>query len=161
MLLGNQVSDSTGAALPAPGCALKMREATSGTLRTVLLVIVVLACGAGAVAILRPAATPGYSTGDYTAILNAIGSSVVLFTIPGCDYCALVREWLDRNDVEFREVSLVQHPEYRKLLADLTDMLGVPITIIGDTLVYGYNTQNLARALRAYREVNSTRTASD
>ena len=150
VLLGREVMEY-GRSTLRPSLT-RMNEKTRSAWTTALLIVAGLALGTGAIAYLKPDRMPGYLTGDYTRIQESIGSEVLLFTIPGCDYCAMAREWLSSNHPEFREVSLAQHPEYRKELQDLTQLPGVPITIIGDTLITGYNKDHLIAALQKYRE---------
>ena len=129
-----------------------MNEKTKNLCATFLVVFVGLAAGIGTVAWLNKRENPGFIQGDYSDLFALHGSDVLLFTIPGCDYCTKAREWLHAHEVGFRELSLATQPQHRETLTRLTEIPGVPVAIIGDVLVTGYNEELLRRALEAYNE---------
>lgn len=64
---------------------------------------------------------------------------VILFSIPICDACDLVRNMLRKNSVPFTEKDVNDNPPVQDELMNLAGQLSVPALAIGKTVIYGYN----------------------
>lgn len=71
---------------------------------------------------------------------------VVLYSTQSCRYCRSTRDFLDRNEVPFVERDVELSPsaarEHRALGA-----FGVPVVLVGDTIIEGHRPRRLAAAL--------------
>lgn len=74
---------------------------------------------------------------------------IKVFTSPTCKYCPMVKEYLTKKGVKYEEVNAFESEEYRDL-----GVRTVPVTIIGDQQIMGWNIRQLAQALdrRAVQE---------
>ena len=73
---------------------------------------------------------------------------VVLYVIPDCEACDLVRLLLQKRNVPFVERNVDKNEEQQVALKSLTGSLAVPVTTIGKRLVTGYDRGQLESALQ-------------
>lgn len=71
---------------------------------------------------------------------------ITLYTQPGCPACELVKGILAQHDVAFAERDIRADPD---ALAAVQAMgaLSTPVTVIGETVIIGYNRRKLDAAL--------------
>ena len=74
-------------------------------------------------------------------------AKVVLYTSPTCTYCHLVKIFLKKNNVEFEEVDISESEEKRKELVEKTGLTGVPVTLVGEKFVQGFDKGKLKELL--------------
>lgn len=74
-------------------------------------------------------------------------AKVVLYTSPTCTYCHLVKIFLKKNNVEFEEVDISESEEKRKELEEKTGLTGVPVTLVGEKFVQGFDKGKLKELL--------------
>ena len=72
---------------------------------------------------------------------------VVVYTTPTCPYCNMVKEYLTRRGVLFREYNVTTDPAAAMEMVRRSGQRGVPVTIIGDEVIVGYDPQRLEMAL--------------
>jgi glutaredoxin len=89
-------------------------------------------------------------TGEHTAD-KAVSADVsaTLYSIPECDSCDGVREFLQNRGIAITEKSVNEDIENQNELSELTGTLKVPATVIGEKVVTGYNRSELMAALEA------------
>lgn len=71
---------------------------------------------------------------------------VVIYTSDGCQYCHAAKDYMDENNVKYTEKNISQDQEARKELMKKGHM-GVPVTIIGDEEIVGFDQAKLKDAL--------------
>ena len=58
-----------------------------------------------------------------------------LYNIDGCSYCAMVRNVLDRMDIDYEKIDVSwSHPE-RKEVYEVSGQTTVPVLVDGDTIL--------------------------
>ena len=72
---------------------------------------------------------------------------VKIFSTPTCHFCALAKEYFKENNVEFENVDVASDLEARKEMVDISGQMGVPVIIIGDNVIVGFNKPKLASLL--------------
>lgn len=89
--------------------------------------------------------------------------NVTLYSIPECESCDEVREFLQGRSVAITEKSVNENPEIQTELKDLTGALRVPATVIGEKVITGYNRSELLAALESagYKEGNEIKQPPD
>ena len=65
--------------------------------------------------------------------------NVVLYTIPVCETCEEVKIYLKSRDIPFAEKDVSKDLELQKELTEISGKLSVPVTVIGDEFVSGYD----------------------
>ena len=73
---------------------------------------------------------------------------VTLYATKWCAYCAKTRAFLNKNDIPFVEIDVEQSPKAMQQLNSLGGF-GVPIVVVGKTVVKGYRPSALADALES------------
>ncbi len=78
---------------------------------------------------------------------SAAKRAIVLYTVPHCDSCDMVREYLKRRDIPFSEMNVATdfktQQKMRKAVGDLT----VPTVTVGSKVIRGYVPSQLSSAL--------------
>lgn len=73
--------------------------------------------------------------------------SVLLYTIPDCDTCENVAIYLRSRDIPFTEKDVSKDLEIQQELTKLSGKLSVPVTVIGEEVVSGYNREKIGNIL--------------
>lgn len=102
-----------------------------------------------------PPGTRKQETSYRTAVSETVSQEetaaapVVLYTVNGCDACDLVRHFLQARLVPFNEKDVTDDPDLQKELREASASTVVPVALIGDTVVRGYDSFALKDALAA------------
>lgn len=74
---------------------------------------------------------------------------VVLYATSWCGYCKAAREFFAANGIEYTELDVERSPiaqeGHRRLGGG-----GVPLIVVGDTVIHGFNQPELTRALKPW-----------
>lgn len=73
--------------------------------------------------------------------------NVVLYTIPECTTCEEVGIYLKSRDIPYNEIDVSKDVKLQKELTEKTGKLSVPVTIIGEEVVSGYNREKIGTIL--------------
>lgn len=61
-----------------------------------------------------------------------------IYTTPTCAYCHALMEWLDEQDIKYEEIDATT----------MDDIAVVPVTVIGDEKIVGFDRPAIKRALK-------------
>lgn len=64
---------------------------------------------------------------------------IKVYTTPTCVYCHALMEWLDEQGIKYEEHAA----------SERDDIAAVPVTVIGDTEIVGFDRPALKKALKA------------
>lgn len=87
-----------------------------------------------------------YVTGDYEALYQASGETVVMFSTSTCTYCKRAREVLQRENVEFTDFVIDQAPDAKRRFEALGGG-GVPQLFIGGRRITGFREKTILESL--------------
>ena len=73
--------------------------------------------------------------------------NVVLYTIPDCETCENVAIYLKSRDIPFSEKDVSKDFKIQQELTELSGKLSVPVTVIGEEVVSGYNREQIGNIL--------------
>lgn len=73
-------------------------------------------------------------------------SNVVVYTSSTCPYCNMIKDFLDEKNVEYSEKNISEDATARQELMQKGHM-GVPVTVIGDQEVVGFDQAKLVEIL--------------
>lgn len=69
---------------------------------------------------------------------------ITIYTTNTCAYCGMVKKYLDSKGKEYEVINLDDNPELQDKVYKLSGALTVPVTVIDNNVVVGYNLQKLA-----------------
>ena len=84
---------------------------------------------------------------DTSKQVNLSKLNVVLYTIPECTTCEEVAIYLKSRDIPFNEKDVSKDIQLQQELTKKTGKLSVPVTVIGEEVVSGYNREKIGMIL--------------
>ena len=72
---------------------------------------------------------------------------VTIYSTPSCHFCHLVKDFFIAHGIVFEEFDVASDLEKRKEMLEKSGQMGVPVTIIGDDLVIGFDKEKLSKLL--------------
>jgi glutaredoxin-like YruB-family protein len=72
---------------------------------------------------------------------------VIVFTSPSCSWCRKVKDYLKKNKVRFTEIDIVKKPDAARDIQKKTGQIGVPVILIDNRAVVGFNKDKIDRML--------------
>ncbi|MEC7875870.1 MAG: glutaredoxin family protein [Pseudomonadota bacterium] len=88
------------------------------------------------------------STGkDTSKEVDLAELNIVIYTIPECLSCEEVIIYMKSRDIPFNEKDINKDVETQKELTEITGKLTVPVTVIGEDHITGYDREKIASIL--------------
>lgn len=82
--------------------------------------------------------------------------SVVVWSKEGCHYCAEVKQYLQKKQVDYKTIDVTNHDDYRDILEVKYGIRHVPVVEIGQNGIYKSVTEvgisHLEKALISYSQ---------
>ena len=72
---------------------------------------------------------------------------VIVFTTPTCSWCRTAKKYLADHHVSFKEVDVSRDPAAARDLVNRTGQMGVPVILVGNKPVVGFDKAELDRLL--------------
>lgn len=91
---------------------------------------------------------PILERGDFSQILSLTDKPIAIFTTSTCPYCAMLREYLTENQLPVTEYVVDQNYQAAEIFSQL-DAQSVPVLLVGDTRINGFDKQSIQQTLRA------------
>ena len=73
--------------------------------------------------------------------------NVTIYSTPSCHYCRLAKDFFKANNIAYTEYDVASDSETRKEMVEKSGQMGVPVIIIGDELVIGFDQTELTKLL--------------
>lgn len=73
-------------------------------------------------------------------------AEVIVYSSTHCQYCARLKSYLQDQNIAYEERNVDTNDEYAEELWN-TGMRSVPVTIIGETKILGFNPAQMQKAL--------------
>lgn len=70
-----------------------------------------------------------------------------VYTLPTCKYCKKVKELFAELKVKYNEVDVSEDVRAQQEMIELTQQTGVPVTVVGEEVVIGYDRRKLKKLL--------------
>ncbi|MCR4278383.1 MAG: glutaredoxin family protein [bacterium] len=74
--------------------------------------------------------------------------SVTVYSTATCPYCKLVKEYLNEEGVEFKNVDVGEDPEAANEMVKKSGQMGVPVVEVNGEIIVGWNKAELEEALK-------------
>lgn len=75
------------------------------------------------------------------------GKTVKIYSTPFCIYCKMVKDFLKKNNIIFKEYNVAEDEKARDEMVKKSCQLGVPVIEVDGEVFVGFDRGELARAL--------------
>ena len=72
---------------------------------------------------------------------------VKIYTTPSCHFCHMAKDYFKENNVTYSEYNVAEDMDKRAEMIDITGQLGVPVIVIGDDALIGFNKPKIIELL--------------
>jgi len=72
---------------------------------------------------------------------------VQIYTTPTCVYCGMAKKFFGEKGVKYEEYNVASDMEKRKEMIERTGQMGVPVIMVGDDVIIGFNQAKLEELL--------------
>ncbi len=72
---------------------------------------------------------------------------VVIYSTPTCPYCKRAKEYLSRKGISYTDIDVAQDKEKAREMTQKSGQMSVPVIIIDDEIVVGFNQTLLDKLL--------------
>ncbi len=72
---------------------------------------------------------------------------IKVYTTPTCAFCPAVKKFLDEKGVDYEEIDITQDEKEAEEMKEKTGQMGVPVTMMGEEIVIGYDKGKLEKLL--------------
>lgn len=83
-----------------------------------------------------------------------MAKQVIVYSTVACPYCVMVKEWLDKNNVKYKNVNVAEDEEAAQEMVEKSGQMGVPVIEIKQSakdekgkIIVGFNKGALAKEL--------------
>ena len=73
---------------------------------------------------------------------------VKVYSTPYCPYCRVTKEFLRERNIKFEEIDVSEDQEAAKEMVHLSKQVGVPVIVIDEKVIVGYDEPALKAALK-------------
>jgi len=73
--------------------------------------------------------------------------NVIIYSTPSCHFCQMAKEFFKANNLAYTEYDVVSDVEKRKEMIEKSGQMGVPVIIIGDERIVGFDKSQLTKLL--------------
>jgi glutaredoxin-like protein NrdH len=75
----------------------------------------------------------------------------IVYSSTNCSFCKQLKSFLEEQNIAYEERNIDENEAYREELARL-GMMSVPLTLIGDKQILGFNPNRIKNALASLQE---------
>lgn len=73
--------------------------------------------------------------------------NVKIYSTSTCSYCALTKEFLKKNDIQFENIDVGINREAGKEMMNKSGQMGVPVLDIDGQIIVGFDREAISKAL--------------
>ena len=73
--------------------------------------------------------------------------NVTIYSTPTCHYCHMAKDFFVANGIVYTEYNVASDLEKRKEMMEKSGQMGVPVIVIGDELIVGFDQPKIAKLL--------------
>ena len=74
-------------------------------------------------------------------------NTVTIYSTPSCHFCHMAKDFFKEKNVEFQDFDVSADQEKRKEMIEKSGQMGVPVIIIGNQLIVGFNKPKIVEIL--------------
>ncbi len=73
--------------------------------------------------------------------------NVTIYSTPTCHFCHMAKDFFKSNNVAYTEYDVMADIKKRKEMVDKSGQMGVPVILINDELIVGFDKPRISKAL--------------
>ena len=73
--------------------------------------------------------------------------TVTIYSTPSCHFCHMAKDFFKEKNVAFTDIDVAADMEKRKEIIEKSGQMGVPVIVIGDDLIIGFNKPKIVELL--------------
>lgn len=73
--------------------------------------------------------------------------NVTIYSTPSCHFCHMAKDFFKEKKVSYTEINVAGNPDKIKEMVEKSGQRGVPVIIIGDELIVGFDKPKIAELL--------------
>lgn len=73
--------------------------------------------------------------------------NVTIYTTPSCHYCHMAKDFFQANNIAYTENDVASNTEKRKEMVEKSGQMGVPVILIDNELVIGFDKPKITKLL--------------
>jgi len=73
--------------------------------------------------------------------------NVTIYSTPTCHFCHMAKDFFKANNIVYTEYNVASNLEKRKEMVEKSGQMGVPVIIIGDELMVGFDKPKISKLL--------------
>mgnify|MGYP003528264032 FL=1 len=74
-------------------------------------------------------------------------NKVTIYSTPTCHFCHMAKDFFKEKNVAFEDFDVAADMDKRKEMIDKSGQMGVPVILIGDQLIVGFNKPKIVELL--------------
>jgi len=72
---------------------------------------------------------------------------IKVYSTDTCPWCHKAKDWLKENNIEFEDINVEEDQEAAKEMAEKSGQRGVPVIMVDDEIIIGFNEEKLRELL--------------
>lgn len=73
--------------------------------------------------------------------------NVTIYSTPTCHFCHMAKDYFDENNVKYTDYDVASDIEKRKEMMQKTGQMGVPVIMIDDQIIIGFDKSQISHLL--------------
>jgi glutaredoxin 3 len=73
--------------------------------------------------------------------------NVTIYSTPTCHFCHMAKEYFKANNINYTEHNVAADMEKRKEMVDKSGQMGVPVIVIDNDMIIGFNKPVITKLL--------------
>ncbi len=74
-------------------------------------------------------------------------NKVTIYSTPSCHFCHMAKDFFKEKNIEFQDFDVAGNQENRKEMIEKSGQMGVPVILIGDKIIVGFNKPKIMELL--------------
>jgi len=73
--------------------------------------------------------------------------NVTIYSTPSCHFCHMAKDFFKEKNIAFTDYDVAADMDKRKEMVEKSGQMGVPVIVIGNSLIVGFNKPKVAELL--------------
>ena len=77
---------------------------------------------------------------------------ITIYSAPWCAFCHMAKRYLDDMQIKYKDIDVDADPAAAQELVAKTGQAGIPVLLIGDKTIIGFDKPRIDDALKEYKQ---------